>query len=54
MIPKLLLNTQMIWIIFIKNIEEYDPNKNCKVLIVFHDMIAGILSNKNLNPIVIF
>ena len=53
MIPKLLLNTQMIWIIFIKNIEEYDPNKNCKVLIVFDDMIAGILSNKKLNPIVI-
>ena len=34
-----------------KNFEEYNPNKKCKILIVFDDM----LSNKklNLNPIVI-
>ena len=35
-----------------KNIEEYNVNKKCKVLTVFDDMIADILSNKKLNPIV--
>ena len=36
-----------------KNIEEYNPNKNKKLLIVFDDMIADMLSNKKLNPVVI-
>ena len=36
-----------------KNIEEYNPNKNRKILIVFDDMIAGMLSNKKLYAIVI-
>ena len=40
MVLKLLLNTRMIWVIFIK------------VLIVFDDMIADMLNNKKLNPIV--
>ena len=31
-----------------KNIEEYNPNKKRKILIDFDDMIADILSNKNL------
>ena len=35
-----------------KNIEEYSPNKKQKVLIVFDDMIADVLSNKKLNLIV--
>ena len=35
-----------------KNIEEYNPGKKCKTLIVFDDMIAAMVSNKNLNPIV--
>ena len=35
-----------------KNIEEYNPNKKRKTLIVFDDMIADILSNKRRNPIV--
>ena len=35
-----------------KNIEEYSPGKKRKTLIVFDDMIAGMLNNKNLNPIV--
>ena len=35
-----------------KNIEECNPNKKRKILIVFDDMIADMLSNKNLNPIV--
>ena len=35
-----------------KNIEEYNPSKKRKILIVFDDMIADMLSNKKLNPIV--
>ena len=35
-----------------KNIEEYNPNKNRKILIVFDNMIADMLSNKKINPIV--
>ena len=35
-----------------KNIEEYNPNEKRKTLIIFDDMIAGIFSNKELNPIV--
>ena len=29
-----------------KNIEEYNPDKKRKMLIVFYDMIADMLSNK--------
>ena len=35
-----------------KNIEEYNPNQKRKKSIVFDDMIADMLSNKNLNPII--
>ena len=35
-----------------KNNEEYNPNKKRKILIAFDDMIADMLSNKKLNPIV--
>ena len=35
-----------------KNIEEYNPNENRKILIVFDDIIADILSNKKHNPVV--
>ena len=35
-----------------KNIEEYNPNKKSKVLVVFDDMIADMLSNKKLNSVV--
>ena len=35
-----------------KNIEEYNPNKKRKRLMVFDDMIANMLSNEKLNPIV--
>ena len=34
-----------------KNIEEYNPNKKRKILIVFDDMNDDMLSNKKLNPI---
>ena len=35
-----------------KNIEEYNPNKKRKTLILFDDIIADMLSNKKHNPIV--
>ena len=35
-----------------KIIEECNPNKKHKILIVFDDMIVGMLSNKKLNPVV--
>ena len=35
-----------------KHIEEYNPNKKRKILIIFDDLIADMLSNKKLNPIV--
>ena len=36
-----------------KNVEEYNPNKKRKMLIIFDDMIADMLSNKKINKIVI-
>ena len=35
-----------------KNINDFNPNKNWKILIAFDDMIVDMLSNKKLNPIV--
>ena len=35
-----------------KNIEDYNPGKERKILIVFDDMISDIINNKKLNPIV--
>ena len=35
-----------------KNIEDYNPIKKRKVLIIFDDMIADMISNNRLNPIV--
>ena len=35
-----------------KNIEDFDPNKKRKILIIFDSKIAYMLSNKKLNPIV--
>ena len=36
-----------------KNIEEYNRNKERKILIVFEDMIPDMLSNEKPNPIII-
>ena len=36
----------------IENIEEYNPNNKRKISIVFDDLIADMLTNKKLNPIV--
>ena len=35
-----------------KNIEDYNPIKKCKILIVFDDMIADMINNNKLNPVV--
>ena len=35
-----------------KNIEDYNPGKKPKIIIVFDDMITDMISNKRLNPIV--
>ena len=36
-----------------KNIDEYDADKQRKILIVFDDMIADLINNKKLNSVVI-
>ena len=50
MIQKFLLNTHLIWIIFIKILRNTIQKKR-KILIVFGDIIADMLSNKKRNPI---
>ena len=47
MILKLLWNIQMICKMSTKIIEDYNPNKKRKVLIVFDDMITDMINNKN-------
>ena len=51
MILQLLLNTQNDMGNIYENIEEYNIKKKWKVLIVFDDKIANILSNRKLNLI---
>ena len=35
-----------------KNIKDYNPNIKQKILTIFDDIIADMLSNKKLNPVV--
>ena len=42
----------MIFKIFTKKIDEYNTDKERKILMVFHDMIADLINNKKLNSIV--
>ena len=35
-----------------KNIEEHNLGKKIKILVVFDDMIADMITNKKLNPVV--
>ena len=48
MILRLLWNIQDVY----KNIEDYNPGKKRKTLIVFDDMIADMINNKKLSPVV--
>ena len=41
------------WDVF-KNIEEYNPGMECKVLLVFDDMVADMHNNKTLNSLNLF
>ena len=52
MILNLLLNTQMIWMIFMEILKNTIQIKKEKKLIAFGDAITDMLSNKNLNKIV--
>ena len=36
-----------------KNVEDYNPGKKRKILIVFNDMIADMINDKKFNPAVI-
>ena len=35
-----------------ENIDEYNPNRKRKILIVFNEMIAGIMTNKKFQAII--
>ena len=52
MVQKLFLNIQLIWMIFIKILKNIIQTNNKKSLIVFDDIIADMLGNKKLNPII--
>ena len=52
MIKELLLNIQMVWMIFIKLSKNTIQTKTKKILIVFDDIIADMVSNKKVNPVV--
>ena len=51
MIQMYLLSVQILWMMFI-SIEDYNPNRQRKILIVFDDMIADIMSNKKFQAII--
>ena len=41
----------MVWMIFIKILKNTSQKRN-KILIIFDDMIADLLNNKKLNPVI--
>ena len=41
-----LLSVHIEWMTFNQNIDDYNSSRKKKILIVFDDMIAGILSHK--------
>ena len=52
MILKLSLITHILRTVFIKILKNTIRIRNIKILTVFHNMIADMLSNKKLNPVV--
>ena len=50
--PKALIGYSQIMDDVYGNLEEYNPTKKTKVLLMFHDMIVDMESNKKLSPIV--
>ena len=51
MILRFLLNIEMIWMIYLKILKNTIQIKKLKMLIVFDEAIADMLSNKKLSPI---
>ena len=51
MIQKHLVNVQIQWMMFTKNIDNYNPKRK-KILIVFDDMIADIMANKKFQLVI--
>ena len=35
-----------------KNIDEYNADKECQILLNFNDMVADMINNKNLNSLI--
>ena len=52
MIQKHLLNVQIQWMMFTKNIDNYNPKRKKNILIVLDDMIADIMANKKFQSII--
>ena len=50
--PKALIGYSQIMDDVYGNLEEYNPTKKTKLLLMFHDMIVDMESNKKLSPIV--
>ena len=50
MILRFLFNTQMIWMIYLKILKNTIQIKKLKMLIVFDEEIADMLSKKQLSP----
>ena len=50
--PKTFIQYSKDWQVVNKNVEEYNLGNIRKVLIVFDDMIADMIHNKILNPLV--
>ena len=46
------MNTELIWMIFIKTFKKMIQTKKVKSFIIFDDMIAYMPSNRKPNPIV--
>ena len=47
-----LSSDQIRWIYVYENIDEYNPNRKGKTIIVFDDMITGIMRNKKFQTII--
>ena len=52
MIQMHLLSVQILWMAFMKNIDDNNPSIQRKALIVLDDLIADIMANKNFQAMV--
>ena len=49
---KAFISVKILWMMFIENIDEYNPNGRREIVIVFDDMIADIVTNKKFQAII--